>query len=106
MSQWDRLVAEVSAMEDSFQRMEQAAEAASALTVAQPVAGDLGTVHMGGSGQLLDIELDRNKLHYTNAASLGPQLLRAIKEAEGEVRATRRALLADAQASREHIGQR
>jgi DNA-binding protein YbaB len=94
MSRWARLVAKVDAMEDSFHRLRRAEEAAAALEVAHPVAGDLGTVWVGGSGQLLDIELDARKLRYTNAAALGPQLLGAIRAAEAEVLEARRGLAA------------
>ena len=85
MSRFARLVAKVDAMEESFHRLRRATEAAAARVVDQPVAGDLGTVWVSGAGQLLDIELDVKKLHYTNAAALGSQLLQAIRQAEASV---------------------
>lgn len=99
MSRWARLVQKVDAIEQSFRRVRLAGERAASLTIARPVGGDLGTVRVGGSGHLLDIELDVRRLHFTNAAALGSQLLRAIKDAEDEARETRRQLLAEAEGS-------
>jgi DNA-binding protein YbaB len=101
MSQWARLVAKVDAMEDDFRRVQLAGEKVAALTIAHPIAGDLGTVHMGGSGRLLDIELEKTRLRFTTAAALGTQLLGAIRDAEEEVREMRREILAEARG--EHV---
>jgi DNA-binding protein YbaB len=92
MSRWASLVAKVNAIEDSFRRVRLAEERASSLTVDHPVAGDLGTVWVGGSGELLDVRLDAAKIRYTTAEALGQQLLRAISEAEDVVRETKREL--------------
>jgi hypothetical protein len=99
MSRWAGSVAEVAATEDGLRRVRLAGERAVALTVARPVAGDLGTVRVGGSGQLLDIELDVRRLRRTDAAALGPRLLRAIRDAEDEARELRREILAEAEVS-------
>jgi len=92
MSRWARLVAKVDAIEDDFGRVRQAEERAASLTIDHPVGGDLGTVRVGGSGELLDVHLEANRIRYTTAAALGEQLLRAIKDAEHEVRETKREL--------------
>lgn len=99
MSRWASLVAKVDAIEDSFRRVRLAGERATAMAVDHPVAGDLGTVRVGGSGQLLDIELHVSRLRFTTPATLGPQLLRAITDAEEEVRERKRELLAEAEGS-------
>lgn len=51
-----------------------------------PIAGGLGTVTVQGGGQLVSVEIDRRGVGGTNGASLGRQVVLAIREAEAQAK--------------------
>ncbi|MBN6034027.1 YbaB/EbfC family nucleoid-associated protein [Amycolatopsis sp. 195334CR] len=82
MNHYDELYALVAEMDAGIVAMKKAQETALATPVTQPISGEVGTVTVSGAGELLSVDLDRNRLVGATGGSLARSVVSAVRAAE------------------------
>jgi DNA-binding protein YbaB len=82
MGTYDQLHAYVRELESHLEHVEETVTTARQRQTHVPIADNLGTVIVTGTGQLTSVDLDPRKLTTTNGAALGRQVADAIRQAE------------------------
>lgn len=96
MSHYNELYALVSEMDAGIADLVNARNQALSRPVKEPVPGDIGTVTVSGAGDLVSVDLDRDRLFGVTGASLGRAVADTIRAAEQRAAAQYRQLVDDA----------
>lgn len=87
MNAYNELYALVSEMNSGIVDMKNAQNEALSRPVTHPISGDIGTVTVSGAGDLVSVDLGRDRIFGTTSASLGRAVVHAIRTAEQRVAA-------------------
>ncbi|WP_424188614.1 YbaB/EbfC family nucleoid-associated protein [Actinokineospora sp. G85] len=73
-------------IEEATATAQRRAEERAVARIEVPLGSDLGSITVGGYGQLLSVDLDPKTIRYTSEERLAEVLKSAINEAEGNAR--------------------
>lgn len=97
MNRYDQLCAYVAEVDNNLGRMQAVAESFADVRHTVPIPGEFGTVTVSGNGKLLSVELHRDTPMMTRGKPLGQAIMRAIRQAEEEMREIRKRRISAAQ---------